>query len=139
MKHLGIITLALPDFGSFARQPRSRWARTDDRSTGACPELSLTRVALTVTPPAREARVGAAGAALLDLRPRRDPSAAGIANGVASTGGIGLGVFISALIVEVLPAPRLLPYVAAFVLLAIALMGTLAMPEPVKARSHLRL
>jgi MFS family permease len=83
--------------------------------------------------------LGAAGAALLDLHPRRDPSAAGLANGVASTGGIGLGVFISALIVEVLPAPRVLPYVAAFVLLAIALMGTLAMPEPVKARSHLRL
>ena len=83
--------------------------------------------------------LGAAGAALLDLHPRRDPSAVGLANGVASTGGIGLGVLVSALIVEVLPAPRVLPYVAAFVLLAIAFLGTLAMPEPVESRSRLRL
>ena len=83
--------------------------------------------------------LGAAGAALLDLHPRRDSGAVGLANGVASTGGIGLGVLVSALIVEALPAPRVLPYVAAFVLLAIAFLGALAMPEPVKSRSRLRL
>jgi MFS family permease len=83
--------------------------------------------------------LGAAGAALLDLHPRRDSSAVGLANGAASTGGIGLGVLVSALIVEVLPAPRVLPYVAAFVLLTIAFLGALAMPEPVKSRSRLRL
>ena len=83
--------------------------------------------------------LGAAGAALLDLHPRRDPSAVGLANGVASTSGIGLGVLISALIVEVLPAPRVLPYVAALALLAIAFLGALTMPEPVKSRSRLRL
>jgi MFS family permease len=83
--------------------------------------------------------LGVAGAALLDLHPRRDSSAVGLANGVASTGGIGLGVLVSAMIVEVLPAPRVLPYVAAFVLLAIAFLGALAMPEPVKSRSRLRL
>ena len=90
MKHLGIITLALPDFGSFARQPRSRWARTDDRSTGACPELSLTRVALTVTPPAREARVGAVvgGARLHGKLPPR-------AAYVLMTSIIGLALFTS--------------------------------------------
>jgi MFS family permease len=60
--------------------------------------------------------LGAAGAALLDLHPRRDSSAVGLANGVLSTGGIGLGMLVSALITEVLPAPRVLPYVAAFVL-----------------------
>ena len=83
--------------------------------------------------------LGAASAALLDLHPRRDPSAVGLANAVASTGGIGLGVLVSALIVELLPAPRVLPYVAAFALFAIAFVGALLMPEPVKSRSRLRL
>jgi MFS family permease len=83
--------------------------------------------------------LGAAGAALLDLHPRRDSSAVGLANGVVSTGGIELGVLVSALITEVLPAPRVLPYVAAFVLLAIAFLGVLSMPEPVESRSRLRL
>src|SRR3954452_10696472 len=34
--------------------------------------------------------LGAASAALLDLHPRRDPSGAGLANGVVSAGGLGL-------------------------------------------------
>jgi MFS family permease len=83
--------------------------------------------------------LGAASAALLDLHPRRDPSAVGLANAVASTGGIGLGVLVSALVVELLPAPRVLPYVTAFALFAIAFGGALLMPEPVKSRSRLRL
>ena len=83
--------------------------------------------------------LGAASAALLDLHPRRDPSAVGLANAVVSTGGIGLGVLISASIIELLPAPRVLPYVAAFVLFAVAFVGTLLMPKPVKSRSRLRL
>jgi MFS family permease len=83
--------------------------------------------------------LGAASAALLDLHPRRDASAVGLANGVASAGGMGLGVLVSALIVEVLPAPRVLPYVAAFVLFAIAFAGALLMPETVTSRSRLRI
>ena len=83
--------------------------------------------------------LGASSAALLDLHPRRDPNAVGLTNAVASTGGIGLGVLVSALVVELLPAPRVLPYVVAFVLFAIALVGALLMPEPVKSRSRLRL
>jgi predicted MFS family arabinose efflux permease len=83
--------------------------------------------------------LGAAGAALLDLHPRRDSSAVGLANGVASTGGIGLGVLSSALIVEFLPAPRVLPYAAGLVLLAIAFLGALTMPETVNSVSRLRL
>ena len=82
--------------------------------------------------------LGAAGAALLDLHPRRDSSAVGLTNGVASTGGIGLGVLVSALIVEALPAPRVLPYVAAFVSSRSRSLGA-GMPEPVKSRSRLRL
>lgn len=83
--------------------------------------------------------LGAASAALLDLHPRRDPNAVGLANAAVSTGGIGLGVLVSALIVELLPAPRVFPYVAAFVLFATAFVGALLMPEPVKSRSRLRL
>jgi predicted MFS family arabinose efflux permease len=76
---------------------------------------------------------------MLDLHPRRDPSAVGLTNGVVSAGGMGLGVLVSATFVELLPAPRVLPYVALFVLFAIALTGVLRMPEPVEDRSRPRL
>jgi MFS family permease len=83
--------------------------------------------------------LSAASAALLDLHPRRDARAVGLHNGAASAGGMGLGVLISALIVELLPAPRVLPYVAAFVLCALAFAGTLSMAEPVPDPVGLRL
>src|SRR3954467_6899122 len=69
------------------------------------------------------AALGAASAALLDLHPRRDPAGVGLTNGVVSAGGMGLGVLVSAAFVEFLPAPRVLPYVALFMLFAIALEG----------------
>jgi MFS family permease len=81
----------------------------------------------------------AASAALLDLHPRRDPAGVGLTNGVVSAGGIGLGALVSATLVELLPAPRVLPYVVLFVLFAIAFAGALRMPEPVSPRSRLRL
>src|SRR3954454_2157483 len=83
--------------------------------------------------------LGAASAALLDLHPRRDPAGVGLTNGVVSAAGLGLGVFVSATFVELLPAPRVLPYVALFVLFAIALAGVARMPEPVADRRSLRL
>jgi MFS family permease len=83
--------------------------------------------------------LSAASAALLDLHPRRDAGAVGLHNGIASAGGMGLGVLTSAAIVELLPAPRVLPYVAAFVLFVIAFAGTLAMAEPVSDPVGLRL
>jgi MFS family permease len=83
--------------------------------------------------------LGAASAAMLDLHPRRDPSGVGLTNGVVSAGGMGLGVLVSATFVELLPAPRVLPYVVLFVLFAIALAGVVRMPEPVEERSRLRL
>ena len=83
--------------------------------------------------------LGAASAALLDLHPRRDPSGVGLTNGVASAGGMGLGVLVSAMFVELLPAPRVLPYVALFVLFAIAFAGVARMPEPVSDRARPRL
>ena len=83
--------------------------------------------------------LGAASAALLDLHPRRDPSGVCLTNGVVSAGGMGLGVLVSATLVELLPAPRVLPYVALFVLFAIAFAGVARMPEPVADRSQPRL
>src|SRR5918996_382733 len=62
--------------------------------------------------------LSAASAALLDLHPRRDPAGVGLTNGVVSAGGMGLGVLMSATFVELLPAPRVVPYVALFVLFA---------------------
>jgi MFS family permease len=83
--------------------------------------------------------LGAASAALLDLHPRRDPAGVGLTNGVVSAAGMGLGVLMSATFVQLLPAPRVLPYVALAVLFAIALSGVARMPEPVEERTRLRL
>jgi MFS family permease len=85
------------------------------------------------------AALGAASASLLDLHARRDPAGVGLTNGVVSAGGMGLGVLVSAAFVEFLPAPRVLPYVALFVLFAVAFAGVWLMPEPVASRSRLRL
>jgi MFS family permease len=83
--------------------------------------------------------LSAASAALFELHPRRDPAGVGLANGVASAAGLGLGVLVSAALVELLPAPRVLPYVALLALYAIALAGVWLMPEPVTVRSRPRL
>jgi MFS family permease len=83
--------------------------------------------------------LGAASAALLDLHPRRDPTGVGLTNGVVSAGGLGLGVLASATIVELLPAPRVLPYVLLLVLFAVAFAAALRLPEPVEPRTRLRL
>jgi MFS family permease len=85
------------------------------------------------------AAISAASAALLELHPRRDPVDVSLANGVAGAAGLGLGVLVSAALVELLPAPRVLPYVALLALFATALAGVWLMPEPVAARSRPRL
>jgi MFS family permease len=83
--------------------------------------------------------LAAASAALLDLHPRKDPSGVGLTNGVVSAGGIGVGMLVSAAAVQLLPAPRVIPYVVLFSLFAIAFVGALLMPEPVQNRSRPRL
>jgi predicted MFS family arabinose efflux permease len=52
---------------------------------------------------------------------------------------MGLGILVSSALVQLAPAPRVLPYVALFVLFAIAFVGALLMPEPVAERSRPRL
>jgi predicted MFS family arabinose efflux permease len=83
--------------------------------------------------------LSAASAALLDLHPRRDIAGVGLTNGVVSAGGLGLGALVSGALVELLPAPRVLPYALLFALFAVVFAGALAMPEPVVARRRPRL
>ncbi|EHN08730.1 Major facilitator superfamily [Patulibacter medicamentivorans] len=85
------------------------------------------------------AALGAASAALLDLHPQRDAHGAGLANGVASSGGLGLGAFVASLLVQYGPAPQRTPYLLLLALFAIVLAGVSAMPEPVAERRRLRL
>ena len=84
--------------------------------------------------------LSAAAAALLDLHPRRDPAGVGLTNGVASAAGMGFGVLTSAALVELAPAPRVLPYALLLALFAIAFALALRLPEAADApRSRLRL
>jgi MFS family permease len=83
--------------------------------------------------------LAAASATLLDLHARGDPAGVGLTNGVVSAGGLGLGMLLSASLVELAPAPRVLPYVLLFILFAIAFVGAWLMPEPVGSPSRLRL
>jgi MFS family permease len=85
------------------------------------------------------AALSTAAAALLDFHPRRDPAGAGLANGVASAAGIGLGALVSSALVQLGEAPRVLPFVVLFVLFAIAFAAAYRMPEPVEERRRFRL
>ncbi|HWE80154.1 MAG TPA: MFS transporter [Gaiellaceae bacterium] len=85
------------------------------------------------------AAISAASAALLDLHPRKDPAGVSLANGVAAAGGLGLGILVSSVLVQLGSAPRILPYVVLLVLFGIALAGVYLMPEPVLRRSRFRL
>jgi predicted MFS family arabinose efflux permease len=96
-------------------------------------------VARALQGPATGAAISAASAALFEFHPRRDPVGVSLANGVAGAAGLGLGVLVSAALVELLPAPRVLPYVVLLALFATALVAVWLMPEPVAARSRPRL
>jgi predicted MFS family arabinose efflux permease len=83
--------------------------------------------------------LGTASASLLDFHPRQDPDGVGLTNGVASAAGLGFGALASSAAVQLLPAPRVLPYVAVLVFFGVDFVGVLFMPEPVTSRSRLRL
>jgi MFS family permease len=85
------------------------------------------------------AALSAASAALLDLHPRRDAAGVGLTNGVVSAAGMGLGVLVAAALVELAPAPRVVPYAVLLGLFVIAFAAALRMPEPIATRSRLRL
>jgi MFS family permease len=75
--------------------------------------------------------LGAAGAALLDLHPRRDGNHASLINGVVSVLGIGSGALVASTLVQYAPSPLETPFLVLLALLGVALAGALAMPEPV--------
>jgi MFS family permease len=77
------------------------------------------------------AALGAAGAALLDLHPRSDARQAALVNGIGSAAGIALGALASSLLAEFAPDPHVTPYAVLFGLFALALAGTVVLPEPV--------
>jgi MFS family permease len=83
--------------------------------------------------------LGSAGAALLDLHPRRDSHGAGLANGVGSSVGMGFGAFLSSVLVQYAPLPQRTPYVVLLVIFAVLLAGAILMPEPVTTRRRLTL
>ena len=83
--------------------------------------------------------LGSAGAALLDLHPRRDSHGAGLANGFFSTAGMGLGALVAAVLVQYAPLPMRLPYLLLLVVFGALLVGALLMPEPVTERRRLSL
>jgi MFS family permease len=83
--------------------------------------------------------LGAAGAALLDLHPRRDGQNAGLVNGVVSAASLGTGAIVAAVLAQYAPDPLLTPFLVLLALLAVGLAGALAMPEPVTRSARPRL
>ena len=75
--------------------------------------------------------LGATGAALIDLHPRRDGGQAGLVNGIASAGGIGLGALLSGLLVEYARYPEVTPFVVIAGLAALAAYAAWRLPETV--------
>jgi MFS family permease len=84
------------------------------------------------------AALSAASAALLDLHPKRDPAGVGLTTATAAAGGIGLGVLVSAALVQLGTLPRVLPYIVLLVLFALAFAGAYWMPEPIEKRGRFR-
>jgi MFS family permease len=83
--------------------------------------------------------LGTASAGLLDFHPRGDPEGVGLTNGSVSAAGLGLGALVSAAAVQLVPAPRVVPYALLLGLFAVAFGCVLLMPEPVADRVPLRL
>jgi MFS family permease len=85
------------------------------------------------------AALGAGGAAMLDLHPRRDGAQTGLVNGVVSAGGIAVGALVASVLVQYAPDPLVTPFVVMLALVGITLLLTMALPEPVVDRTRLRL
>jgi MFS family permease len=75
--------------------------------------------------------LGATGAALVDLHPRRDGAQAGLANGIASASGIGLGALVSGLLVEYVRYREVTPFVVIALLAALGAWAAWRLPETV--------
>jgi predicted MFS family arabinose efflux permease len=83
--------------------------------------------------------LSAAAASLLDFHPRRDPAGVALTNATASAAGLGLGILVSSVVVQIGWHPLSMPYVVLVSLTAIAFVGALLMPEPIEDRKHFHL
>ena len=83
--------------------------------------------------------LGATGAALIDLHPRRDGAHAGLVNGIASAAGIGAGAGLPGLLVEYLPDPEVLPFLVIAVLGLLLASAAWRLPEPVERTGSITL
>jgi predicted MFS family arabinose efflux permease len=95
------------------------------------PELLAARVVQGL---ATGAALGALGAALLDL----DRERGSLLNAVVPGAGTALGALVSGLVVQFLPGPTHLIYVAGIVVFAIQFAGVLMIPETVTRRPGAR-
>jgi MFS family permease len=75
--------------------------------------------------------LGATGAALVDLHPRRNGAQAGLVNGIASAAGIALGALVSSLLVQYSPDPEVTPFVVIALLAALGAWAAWRLPETV--------
>ncbi len=95
------------------------------------PELLVARVVQGI---ATGAALGAVGAGLLDL----DRARGSVLNSVAPGAGTATGALVSGLVVQFLPAPTHLVYVAALAVFAVQAVGVVLMPETVTRRPGAR-
>ncbi|MGB2711695.1 MAG: MFS transporter [Conexibacter sp.] len=77
------------------------------------------------------AALATASAALLDFHPAGDAEHAGFVNGIVSGAGMASGIFVSALLAQYGPAPRVLPFVVLLALIVLTLAAVRALPESV--------
>lgn len=85
------------------------------------------------------AALAAAAAALIDFHPDGDDEHAGFVNGLVSGIGMACGVLTSSLLVELAPAPRVLPFAVLLALLSVLLAAVWALPESVERVTRPRL
>ena len=126
-----------PLYGAYAARccsSGSRDSSSGPRSSGFGTSVAELFVARGLQGIATGAAISAASAALLDLHPRRNGWAVSLANGVAGSAGIALGILTVSAVVQQGWAPLVLPYLLLLALVAAAFVGVLWMPETVERR-----
>jgi hypothetical protein len=92
-------------------------------------DVTLLLLARTVQGVATGMAIGTAGAALLDLAPADRPALGSLVNSAAPTFGLGLGALGSGAVVELAAAPAEVVFTVLAVLVALALVALVGLPE----------
>lgn len=103
---------------------------------GGLPTLLLGRVLSGV---AAGVFTGTATATLIDLAPHDRRNRAGLVAAAVNMGGLGLGPPLAGMLAEYAPNPLVLCFVVDLVLVLVAIIGVLRIPEPVQLPEHPRL